>query len=128
MDTGGNAGSQSATLIIRGLALGSVEAKDYLKIITKEIQVSIIVGFVLATVNFVRIMIFDNVGFKIAITVSITLYLIVVLAKIVGSTLPLIASKLKLDPAIMASPLITTIVDALALIIYFSLATSILGL
>lgn len=128
MDTGGNAGSQSATLIIRGLAIGSIEVKDYFKIINKELRVSLIVGFVLATVNFVRIMIFDNVGFKIALTVSITLYLTVVLAKIVGGVLPLVASKLKLDPAIMASPLITTIVDALALIIYFSLATSILGL
>ena len=128
MDTGGNAGAQSATLIIRGLALGTVKVKDYFKVIMKELRVSIIVGTMLGSINFVRIMIFDKVEYKIALTVSITLFLTIIIAKVVGGILPLLARKFKLDPAIMASPLITTIVDALALVIYFSLATTILGL
>jgi len=128
MDTGGNAGAQSATLIIRGLALDTVKVKDYFKVIMKELRVSIIVGTMLGSINFVRIMIFDKVEYKIALTVSITLFLTIIIAKVVGGILPLLARKFKLDPAIMASPLITTIVDALALVIYFSLATTILGL
>lgn len=128
MDTGGNAGSQSSTLIIRGLALGEVEPKDILKIILKEFKVSIIVGFVLALLNFLRIFYFDHTGVGVALTVSITLFMTVILAKIVGGVLPIVASKLKLDPAIMASPLITTIVDALSLIIFFQLASLFLGI
>jgi magnesium transporter len=128
MDTGGNAGSQSATLVIRGLALGTVKTKDYYKVILKEFQVSLFVGLVLSTINFLRIIAFDHVGIKISLIVSITLFITIVLAKVVGAILPIIASKVKLDPAIMASPLITTIVDALALLIYFTLATTILGI
>lgn len=123
MDTGGNAGSQSSTLIIRGLALGEIQLKDILKVLRKEIQVGLIVGFILSSVNFLRIIVLEKTSLNIAIVVSISLYATVILAKIVGGMLPIIAQKIKVDPAIMASPLITTIVDTFALTIYFSLAT-----
>ncbi|HHU55273.1 MAG TPA: magnesium transporter, partial [Acholeplasmataceae bacterium] len=127
MDTGGNAGSQSATVVIRGLALGHIKIKDYYKVIFKEFRVSLIVGILLSIFNFARIMIFENVGLTISLIVSMTLFITIMLSKVIGGILPIIASKLKLDPAIMASPLITTIVDALSLSIYFILASSILG-
>ncbi len=128
MDTGGNAGSQSSTLIIRGLALGDIKLKDIFRVIVKELQVSSIVGITLSFVNFVRIYFIEKVDILIAVTVSITILVTVVLSKIVGSLLPIIAKKLKLDPAIMAGPLITTIVDAVALIVYFGIATWLLGI
>ena len=128
MDTGGNSGSQSSTLIIRGLALGDVEPKDFIKVIWKEFRVSIVVGITLAFANFLRIYYIEQAGFDIALTVSITLIATITIAKVVGGTLPIIAEKLKLDPAIMAGPLITTIVDAFSLIVYFKVATTILGI
>ncbi|WP_427337752.1 magnesium transporter [Caloranaerobacter sp. DY30410] len=128
MDTGGNAGAQASTLIIRGMALGEIEIKDILKVIWKELRVSTVVGVILSLVNFMRIYFIDKVSLKVAITVCSTLFFTVVLAKIVGAMLPIGARKLKLDPAIMASPLITTIVDAVALILYFSMASWIMGL
>lgn len=128
MDTGGNSGSQSSTLIIRGLATGEVTLKDKWKVMFKEFRISIIVGVILALVNFIKNMYIDKVGFTIAITVSITLVATVMMAKMVGGMLPLIAKKLKMDPAIMAGPLITTIVDSMALIVYFSIATALLSL
>jgi len=126
MDTGGNSGSQSSTLIIRGLALGEIKTSDIFKVIWKEIQVSAIVGLFLSLLNFVRIYFLKKIDLNISLTVCITLFLTVMLAKIIGGVLPILAKKLKLDPAIMASPLITTIVDAAALTIYFSVATWIL--
>ena len=128
MDTGGNAGSQSSTLIIRGLALGEVNLKDGWKIVWKELRVSLLVGLVLSILNFVRILVFDKVDIKIAAVVCASLFLTVVIAKVVGGILPIGAKALKLDPAIMASPLITTIVDACALFIYFALAVNFLGI
>lgn len=128
MDTGGNAGSQSATLIIRGLALEEIKPEDILKVLWKELQVGTIVGLILTAVNFIRIYCFEKTDIKIAITVSTSLFFTVVLAKVVGGVLPMLAKKLKLDPAIMASPLITTIVDAAALIAYFTMASWLLGL
>lgn len=122
MDTGGNSGNQSSTLIIRGLAVGEVTLKDKWKVLWKEFRISIIVGAVLSLVNFIKNMFLDKVGITVALTVSITLFATVVMAKMIGGILPLIAKKFKLDPAIMAGPLITTIVDSLALIIYFSIA------
>ena len=127
MDTGGNAGSQSSTLVIRGLALGEIKLKDIGRVLWKELQVSFIVGFAMASINFARIYFIDRVGFLIALTVNITLFCTVILAKIVGGSLPILAKSVKIDPAIMASPLITTIVDAFALIIYFSMASVLLG-
>lgn len=128
MDTGGNAGSQSSTLVIRGMALGEIKLSDAVKVLWKELQVSFLVGASLAIVNFIRLYAFEKVDFLIAITVCITLFFTVMLAKIVGGILPLAAKKLRLDPAIMASPIITTIVDAVALLLYFSIATRLLGI
>lgn len=128
MDTGGNSGSQSSTLIIRGMATGDVTLKDKWKVLWKEFRVSILVGISLGIVNFFKNIFLDGVGKDVAITVSITLFATVVMAKMAGSMLPLIAKKLNLDPAIMAGPLITTLVDSLALIVYFSIASMMLGL
>ena len=128
MDTGGNSGSQSSTLVIRGLALGEITTKDFLKVISKEFRVSIVVATVLAIVNFLRLYFFTSADFMISLTVCASLFFTVVLAKIVGGVLPIISKKLKLDPAIMASPLITTIVDAFALIVYFGFAKLLLGI
>ncbi|MDR7869654.1 MAG: magnesium transporter [Tissierellaceae bacterium] len=128
MDTGGNSGNQASTLIIRGLAVGEVTLKDKWKVLWKEFRISIIVGIILSLVNFLKNMYIDKVGLHVSITISLTLIFTVVIAKIIGSMLPLGAKKLKLDPAIMAGPLITTIVDSLTLIIYFSIATNLLNL
>lgn len=128
MDTGGNAGSQSSTLIIRGLALGELNPSDILKVLWKELRVSGVVAISLSIVNFLRIYFIEKTDILVAVTVSLTLFCTVVLAKVVGGVLPIIAKKLKLDPAIMAGPLITTIVDTVALLIYFSTATWLLGI
>lgn len=128
MDTGGNAGSQSSTLIIRGLALGEITTHDYLKVMFKELRIGSVVAIVLSVVNFLRIYFIEHVEFMVGITVCASLFFTVILAKVVGSILPIIAKKLKFDPAIMASPLITTIVDAFALIVYFMLARTLLGI
>jgi len=128
MDTGGNAGSQSSTLIIRGLALGEISMSDALKVFWKELRVSMVVGLILAFVNFLRIFYLEGVGAMVSLTVCITLFMTVVLAKVVGGLLPIAAKSVKLDPAIMASPLITTIVDAFSLIIYFKMAHMLIGI
>jgi magnesium transporter len=128
MDTGGNSGSQSSTLVIRGLALGEIEPKDILKVLRKEVCISGIVGFTLTIVNFLRLYFIQKTDILVATTVVISLFFTVVLAKIVGSSLPILAKKLSFDPAIMAGPLITTIVDAVALTIYFTTATWLLGI
>ena len=122
MDTGGNAGSQSATLVIRGIALEEIEFSDIFKVIWKEFRVSILVGFILSAVNFIRIYYFTNSSIETSLVVAISMFLTVIMAKVVGGVLPLIAKSLKIDPAIMASPLITTIVDTAALIIFFKLS------
>lgn len=128
MDTGGNAGSQSSTLIIRGIALGEIHLNDIGKILWKEFRVSLIVGVTLAFVNFLRIYFIDRAGLTISLVVCASLLFTVVIAKVVGGVLPIMAKAFKLDPAIMASPLITTIVDACALIVYFGLSTHFLNL
>ena len=122
MDTGGNAGSQSATLVIRGIALEEIEFSDIFKVIWKEFRVSILVGFILSAINFIRIYYFTNSSLETSLVVAISMFLTVIMAKVVGGVLPLIAKSLKIDPAIMASPLITTIVDTAALIIFFKLS------
>ena len=129
MDTGGNAGSQSSTLIIRGLATGDIKLTDVFRVLKKEFLISIICGIILSAVNFARIIIFEpQVPILIALTVSVTLITTVMMAKVIGGLLPIAAKKLKLDPAIMAGPLITTIVDALSLIIYFNIAQAVLNI
>ena len=122
MDTGGNCGAQSSTLIIRGLATDEIEIKDVFKVIWKEIRVSVIVGVILAVINGLSI-ILRYKDIKLAITLGVTLILTVIMSKLIGSCLPLLAKKLKLDPALMASPLITTIVDVCSILIYFNIAT-----
>jgi len=124
MDTGGNAGAQSATLVIRGMALGEIAIKDFATVLFKELRVSLVVGFALSAVNFLRILLFNR-DLMLGVTVSIAMLFTVVVAKIVGCSLPIIARRIKLDPAIMAAPIITTIVDALSLVVYFRLATMI---
>lgn len=126
MDTGGNAGTQSSTLIIRGMALDEIGLKDTLKVFFKELQVGCLVGFVLSAFNFLRIYYFENTDLLISLSVCITLFFTVVLAKVIGGILPIAAHKCKVDPALMASPLITTIVDSFALIIFFTTASILL--
>jgi magnesium transporter len=128
MDTGGNSGSQAATMVIRGMALGEIHTQDILKIIFKEFRVSLLVGTVLALVNFAKLMLLDRLALPVALTVCVSLFCTVIVAKFCGSVLPVVAQKCKLDPAIMASPMITTIVDAVSLSIYFGLSSLILHL
>ncbi len=127
MNTAGNAGSQSSTLIIRGLATGEIETGDYLKVFWKEFRISLMVGSILATVNFIRMLLFGNPTL-VSLTVSLTLILTVMLAEVIGGGLPLLAKRMKLDPAIMAGPVITTIVDGISLMVYFSIAVRLMGL
>ena len=123
MDTGGNCGSQSSTLIIRGIALSQIRFKDIFRVIFKEFRISLIVGAVLAVTNGVRIMIqYDDLN--LALVIALSLIGTVIIAKLIGCMLPLLASKVNLDPAIMASPLITTLVDIFSILIYFNIATS----
>lgn len=132
MGTGGNSGGQSSATVIRGLAVGEIEGRDTFRIIWKEIRVALMCGIVLAACNFVKIILVDNLIFGNnvsmlgAAVVSITLLLTVIVAKVVGCVLPIGAQKLGLDPAVMASPFITTIVDAISLMIYFAVATVLL--
>ena len=128
MGTAGNAGSQSSVAIIRGISLGEIEFKDIFRIMWKEFSVAILCGLTLALANFAKLMIIDNTGFAIAVVVSITLLTTVVMAKFVGCILPLLAKKIGFDPAVMASPFITTIVDAMSLLLYFKIAVMILGI
>lgn len=128
MDTGGNAGSQSSTMVIRSLALGDITPKDILKVMRKEILISLIVGIVLAILNFARLFFLERAPYQIALTVTLTLFITIILSKAVGSALPIIAKIVKVDPAIMAGPLITTIVDAIALTVYFQLAHLLLSI
>lgn len=123
---GGNAGAQSSTMVIRGLSIGEVSILDYRKVFVKELGVAVLVGIVLAIVNFFRIILFNPGQEMIALTVSLSLIITIIIAKSVGGLLPLIAKKANLDPAIMASPLITTIVDTLSLLVYFFFVESIL--
>jgi len=127
MNTGGSSGSQASTLVIRGMATGEIELRDAAKVLWKEFRISVIVGIVLALVNFGRLMIVTKAGFLVSLTVSLTLVVTVIIAKLLGGLAPMAAKVLKLDPAIMAGPLITTFVDAISLIVYFSIATMLLG-
>ena len=129
MDTGGNCGSQTSTLVIRGFSQDEIKLKDFFKVWWKEVRVAIVVGIALALVNTARILIQYGLGQgKLALVVGITLILVVILAKSLGCILPMLAKRLKLDPAIMASPLITTIVDSCSVLVYFKLAVLIFGL
>ena len=127
MGAGGNAGSQASSMVIRGIAIDQLSSKDYWKVLKKELGVAFLCGLVLFSANLARLMIFmPSIDLKIDLVVSATLFLTILVAKLVGGLLPLLAKSIKQDPAAMAAPLITTIVDAVALLIYFSLAVSIL--
>ncbi|MDL2253186.1 magnesium transporter [Ruminococcaceae bacterium OttesenSCG-928-I18] len=120
--TGGNAGSQSSTMIIRGIALGEVRLGDFFTVLWKEMRISVLVGVVLAIVNFVRMLIFYPGSGLVSLTVSLALVGAVLFAKVIGGTLPILAKACRLDPALLAAPVITTVVDALTLVLYFNLA------
>jgi magnesium transporter len=132
MDSGGNAGSQASVTIIRSLALNEVEFRDIFKVIWKEIRVAILLALCLAVACFAKLQLIDRLIFgydytiKISLVVSIALFCTICIAKIVGSCLPLLAKKFKLDPAVVASPFITTIVDAISLIVFCGLSLAIL--
>lgn len=128
MNTGGNAGGQSSVSIIRALSLNQIELKDIFKVMFKEFRISILCAIVLGICNFIKMLIFDKVSILIAASVCITLFVTVIIAKLIGCTLPIFAKKLGFDPAVMASPFITTIIDACSLLIYFEIATMIIGL
>ena len=125
MGTGGNCGSQSSTLIIRGMALDEIRLRDFFKVMFKEVRIALICAAVLAVVNGIRVYIVYK-SLPLAIVIALSLVGTVVIAKLVGAVLPMGAKALKLDPAIMATPLITTIVDSCSLLIYFTVATTVL--
>ena len=126
MDTGGNAGGQASVTIIRGLSLQEIEFSDCMKVIWKEIRVAVLCGITLAAANFLKLLFIDRVELAVAMVVCLTLMSAVLIAKVVGCVLPMLAKKIGFDPAVMASPFITTIVDALSLLIYFQIAIAIL--
>ncbi len=126
MDTGGNAGSQASVSIIRGLSLKEIEFEDIFKIIWKELRVAMLCGLTLAVANFVKLLLLDRLTITVALVICLTLFVVVLIAKLVGCCLPMLASKVGFDPAVMASPFITTIVDALSLLVYFNIATRLL--
>ena len=135
MDTGGNCGSQASVSVIRGISLNEIEFSDLFQVIWKEIRVGVICGATLAAANFVKLMLVDRLLFQnqlvtipVAAVICSTMVCTVICAKLVGCTLPLLAKKIGFDPAVMASPFITTIVDAISLLIYFQFASAILGI
>jgi magnesium transporter len=133
MGTGGNAGGQASATVIRGLAVGEIQNRDIIRVIWKEIRVAVLCGVVLAITGFVKVILVDNLLFGSGVTMgenivlSITLIMTVFFSKIIGCTLPIFAKWLKFDPAVMASPFITTLVDAISLMIYFIVASNILS-
>ena len=135
MDTGGNAGSQASVTIIRSLSLNQVDFRDIGKVIWKELRVSVMVGATLAIANFAKLIFIDKmllhndaITYQVAGVICLTIFMIVVVAKFIGCTLPILTKKLGFDPTVMASPFITTIVDALGLLVYFQVATHMLGI
>ena len=129
LDTGGNSGSQASTTVIRGLTTGEIDTKDVLRVVWKELRVSVLVGVIFGGLNFLRIVIFSDDPDKVmvALVVSLAMLFTIIIAKTLGAVLPLIAKKLHLDPTVMAAPLITTLVDVCALLVYFELATMLLS-
>ncbi len=128
MDTGGNAGGQASVTLIRAMSLGDVEFRDVFKVIWKELRVSLLCALTLGVLVFVKVIFLDQKGPVVALVVALSIFLTIVIAKLVGCTLPMLAKRLGFDPAVMASPFITTVVDALSLLVYFAIATRVLGL
>ena len=128
MDTGGNSGGQASVTVIRAMSLGDIEYADWLRVIWKELRVAALCALTLGVVVFGKVILLDRKSVPVAIVVSLTIIVTIIIAKLVGCTLPMLAKKLGFDPAVMASPFITTVVDALSLLIYFAIATQVLGL
>lgn len=128
MDTGGNSGSQASVTVIRAMSLGDVEFKDVFRVIWKELRVAFLCACTLGVVVFGKVMLIDRKGPVVALVVALSIFVTIIIAKLVGCTLPMLAKRLGFDPAVMASPFITTVVDALALLVYFAVATQMLGL
>ena len=128
MDTGGNSGSQASVTVIRGISLDEIQFKDIFRVVWKEARVALLCGATLALANFVKLMVFDRVSMEIAMVVCMTLVITVLCAKIIGCVLPMLAKKIGFDPAVMASPFITTAVDATSLMVYFNIASVVLRL
>ena len=124
MGTSGNCGSQSSTMVIRGIAVGEIEFKEFFKVVFKEIRIAILVGLMLAVVNGIRVYIMYDQDIMLAIAIGITMVAIVCMAKCIGCTLPLFAKKIGLDPALMAAPLISTIMDTCTILMYFAIITA----
>ncbi len=127
MDTGGNSGGQSSTSVVRAMSLGEIEYRDFFRVLWKESRVALLCGVTLAAANFVKVLIVDRLAVPVALVVCLTLVFTVFVAKVVGCILPIGAKRIGLDPAVMASPIITTIVDAFSLLIYMNIATMILA-
>ena len=128
MGTGGNAGGQASVTVIRGLSMGEIEYKNVPGIMWKELRIAFMCGVCLAAANFLKVLMFDRCGIMVALAVSLTLIVVVLMAMLIGCVLPVLAKRLGFDPAVMASPFITTIVDAMSLLIYFKVAMMILGI
>lgn len=126
MNTGGNAGGQTSATVVRGLSLGEIQVKQWLKVLFKEVRVALLCGVTMAVVTFIKLMIVDQPSVQVAAVVSATLVISILVAKTVGSLLPILAKVIGFDPAVMASPFITTVVDAISLMIYFAIATAVL--
>ena len=126
MGTGGNSGSQASVAVIRGLSLEEIEFSDIFRVQWKEMRVSVMCGITLALANYLKLLFFDRVGMMVALAVSLALAVTVVTAKLVGCSLPILSKKIGFDPAVMASPFITTIVDSISLLIYFWFASILL--
>ena len=132
MGTGGNAGSQASAMIIRGLAIGEVEFSDFWRVVWKEIRVSVLMGVFLSIACFAKVMLIDKLylvdnGALVGFVISISMLATIIIAKLIGAVLPLLAQKCRLDPAVVASPFITTMVDVLSLTIYCAFAVAMLG-
>lgn len=128
MGTGGNTGTQAATLIIRGMSLGDIELKDALKVFWKELRISIILGLILSLFNFAKIMLIDHQSIKIALTVCASMLIVVMFAKLIGGMLPMLAKRLGIDPALMATPMISSLTDMVSALAYLAMATVVLGI
>ena len=126
MDAGGNSGSQTSVTIIRGLSLQELEFGDLWQVLWKELRVSVLCGLTMAAVNFAKLMLLDRMTLLVSAVVCLTLFCTVILAKLIGSAFPMLAQKLGFDPALMASPIITTVVDVISLLVYMLIASAIL--
>jgi magnesium transporter len=128
MGTGGNSGSQSATLIIRGMAVGDIELRDALRVLWKELRVSFTAGLILSALNMGKILLFDREDIRVAATVCISMVVIVTMAKCIGGMLPMLAKRIGIDPALMAAPMISSLTDLVSCLTYFTLASAVLRL